>query len=51
MKKCAIVNGSQSYSQLFLSLGYDVVNYVIDEQLNPVDLVVFTGGEDVTPQL
>ena len=51
MKKCAVINGSQAYRQLFLSLGYDVVSYVIDEQRNPVDLVVFTGGEDVTPQL
>ena len=51
MKKCAIVNGSQAYAHLFTSLGYAVVDYIINEQLEPVDLVVFTGGEDVTPQL
>lgn len=51
MKKCAIVNGSQAYVQLFTSLGYAVVDYIINEQLEPVDLVVFTGGEDVTPGL
>ena len=51
MKKCAIVNGSQAYAQLFTSLGYAVVDYIINEQFEPVDLVVFTGGEDVTPQL
>lgn len=51
MKKCAIVNGSQAYAQLFTSLGYAVVDYIINEQLEPVELVVFTGGEDVTPGL
>lgn len=51
MKKCAIVNGSQAYVHLFTSLGYAVVDYIINEQLEPVDLVVFTGGEDVTPGL
>ena len=51
MKNCAIVNGSQAYRQLFVSLGYNVVDYIINEQLEPVDLVVFTGGEDVSPGL
>lgn len=50
-KKVAIVNGSNAYRNLFISLGFTVVEHVVDEQLNPVDLVVFTGGEDVTPGL
>ncbi len=45
MKKVYIVNGSSAYRELFLSLGYS-----IGDNLD-VDLVCFTGGEDVSPEL
>jgi len=51
MKTVHIVNSSVSYNVLFSSLGYTVVSDMIDEQLTPVDLIVFTGGEDVSPGL
>lgn len=52
MKKCVIINGSFAYQQLFSKvLGYEIVQDIIDEQQNPVDLIIFTGGEDVSPGL
>lgn len=51
MPNVAIINGSSAYRHLFMSLGYDVVPYIKNEQLETVDLIVFTGGEDVTPSL
>ena len=51
MKKVYIVNGSFAYRALFTSYGFQVVDGPIDEQLNAVDLVVFTGGSDVSPGL
>lgn len=50
-KKCHIVFGNYEYHHLFKELGYELVDYILSEQLEPVDLVVFTGGEDVTPGL
>lgn len=44
MKKVYIVNGSAAYRMLFASLGF-----VASNNLNDAHLVVFTGGEDVTP--
>ncbi len=45
-KKVAIINGSYEYELLFTNHGWDVV-------ANPekANLVVFTGGEDVSPNL
>ncbi len=46
MTKVVIINGSSEYSDLFKELGYDVVS-----ELSSAELVVFTGGEDVSPNL
>jgi len=43
-RKVFIVAGNQQYSDLFLGFGM-----TITEHLNEAHLVVFTGGEDVTP--
>ena len=48
MKVC-IVNGSFAYRDLFTSCGFEVVEHLVDEQQVAVDLVVFTGGSDVSP--
>lgn len=50
-KKCYIVNGSSEYSRLFQELGFTIEPSVLNDKLEPVDLIVFTGGEDVTPSL
>lgn len=39
-----IISGNSSYHLLFRGLGHKIV-----EDVNSADLVVFTGGEDVTP--
>lgn len=44
MKIC-IVSGNRQYHNLFESLGHEIVT------LSSAELVVFTGGEDVTPSL
>lgn len=49
MKVC-IVNGSFAYRALFTSYGFEVVDGLIDGH-HAVDLVVFTGGADVSPGL
>lgn len=46
MKIVFIVNGSQQYTDMFLSLGYAITNTLQD-----ASLVCFTGGNDVTPSL
>lgn len=47
MKTVLIVNSSMEYEQMFNELGFTIVH-----ALSPnVDLVCFTGGEDVTPQM
>ena len=51
MKKVCIVNSSLAYRMLFTSYGFEVVDYVLDDKLQPVDLLVFTGGADVSPGL
>lgn len=51
MKKVCIVNSSLAYHMLFTSYGFEVVDYVPDDTLRPVDLLVFTGGADVSPGL
>lgn len=43
--KVAIISGNHQYAQLFKSLGHELVS------LAAADLIVFTGGEDVTPSL
>jgi len=49
--KVAIINGSSQYTRLFTQvLGMTEVAFDRDERYPP-DLVVFTGGEDVTPAL
>lgn len=50
-KNVYIVNGDAQYGRLFTDLGYTVCQSMLSEQLQPVNLVVFTGGEDVTPDL
>lgn len=44
MTKVYIINGSGQYEQLFKSYGFEIVYDLLDS-----DLVVFTGGSDVTP--
>lgn len=44
--KVFIVNGSQAYRNLFTSLGHSLT-----QKLEDAELVVFTGGADVTPSL
>ena len=46
MSKVYIVNASQAYQMLFISIGYDLA-----WDLSQADLVCFTGGEDVSPRL
>lgn len=46
MSKVYIVNGSQAYQMLFISMGYELA-----WELSQADLVCFTGGEDVSPHL
>lgn len=46
MKRVYIVNGGLQYTQLFVKLGYTIAN-----DLEDLSLVVFTGGEDVSPEL
>lgn len=43
--KVAIISGSQQYAALFKSLGHELVS------IASAELVVFTGGADVTPAL
>lgn len=51
MPKAAIVNGSIAYRQLFEHcLGYEIVDSLVSN-LENIDLLVFTGGEDVSPGL
>jgi gamma-glutamyl-gamma-aminobutyrate hydrolase PuuD len=50
-KRVFIVHSSPEYVELFEDLGYTSYHDLLDEQLNPVDLIVFTGGSDVTPSL
>lgn len=50
-KRVFIVNASRDYINLFTELGYSSYHDLVDEQLVPVDLIVFTGGADVTPGL
>ena len=45
-KKVCIINGSGAYYTLMRSLGFSIT-YSVDK----ADLVLFTGGEDVTPSL
>jgi hypothetical protein len=47
-KKVYIVNGSGAYASMFLKAGFTVLAS-LDADIP--DLVCFTGGEDVTPQL
>jgi GMP synthase-like glutamine amidotransferase len=46
MKYVYIISGNAQYTALFASLGYSRVS-----EMDGADLVVFTGGEDVTPSL
>lgn len=46
MKKVFIVQSSWDYEQMFKRLGYEVIH-----QLQDADLICFTGGEDVSPDL
>jgi gamma-glutamyl-gamma-aminobutyrate hydrolase PuuD len=46
MKKVYIENSSNQYIVLFRALGYDVV-----DDFNKANIVCFTGGEDVSPEL
>lgn len=46
MKSVYIVNSSGAYERMFRSLGYEIVNEIVD-----ATLVCFTGGEDVDPRL
>lgn len=46
MKKVCIIEGSVAYYTLFTSLGFIVVSSIEES-----DLVVFTGGADVSPSL
>ena len=41
-----IINGGRDYQNLFLNRGHAIVS-----DMNQADLVVFTGGEDVSPHL
>lgn len=50
-KKCYIVSGSSDYTRLFQELGFTIEPSVLNDKREPVDLIVFTGGEDVTPSL
>lgn len=51
-KKCHIVGGGfGDYTRLFQELGFTIEPSVLNDKLEPVDLIVFTGGEDVTPSL
>jgi len=44
MKKVMIIDGGGAYQNLFVNMGFQVVKMV-----HEADLVVFTGGADVTP--
>lgn len=46
MKNVMIVGGGYDYERLFISLGYAITN-----MLGRADLVCFTGGADVTPEI
>jgi GMP synthase-like glutamine amidotransferase len=46
MKKVHIVGGSFAYHDMFMSLGYQVI-----DTMEGANLVCFTGGEDVNPSL
>lgn len=46
MKHAFIVNGGAAYQNLFKRIGYELT-----DDIKSADLVVFTGGEDVTPEL
>jgi len=48
MKTVYIVGGSSEYNRLFTQLGYALAQEVSEDML---DLVCFTGGEDVSPSL
>lgn len=45
-KNVFIVNGSSAYKALFLDLGYNIVDNIIE-----ATLVCFTGGADVSPSM
>lgn len=49
MKKVSIIFGGMAYSQLFTLMGFKVVPYKEDNL--DIDLICFTGGEDVSPNL
>lgn len=50
MKNVYIVNGSAEYRKLFESLGFMLISGLSDESAGALaDLVVFTGGSDVSP--
>ncbi len=46
MKKVHIVGGSFAYHDLFMNLGFQVI-----DTMEGANLVCFTGGEDVNPSL
>lgn len=46
MSKVCIVNGSTQYANLLIGLGFQVTDSPLD-----AELIVFTGGEDVSPSL
>lgn len=46
MKTVCIINSSHEYVSLFTEMGYHVIS---TNDLHNAELVVFTGGEDVTP--
>lgn len=46
MKTVLIVDSSASYHALFLSLGFNVT-----KDIEQADLVCFTGGADVSPEM
>jgi gamma-glutamyl-gamma-aminobutyrate hydrolase PuuD len=46
MKRVFILNGGMAYFQMFKEMGYEIA-----DTLANVDLVCFTGGEDVSPHL
>jgi GMP synthase-like glutamine amidotransferase len=46
MKHVYIVNGGAAYHGLFTTIGYTITS-----DIREADLVVFTGGEDVSPEL
>ena len=50
MQTVGIVRGNVGYEKMFIGMGWDVVDVIApDEVSDKLDLVLFTGGTDVSP--